>query len=405
MEKIMHDQKLSFDGYMRMEVLSDLSPGTSKIMTNDVVILCSKFYILDIISFKISKHTEFMTDGDNSWMEYDVNKSAAELFTLHAVCNELNDNAEYFIGCRMLRICMKYDQNIYDKELLAESHDQLGGMISQWNVDTNNDQEILLEVAEQYKAAMELDPDNDRYRYDYGDMLEEYTHFEAAKDQYLKAIELNSSNAAAMSRLAYCYSALGDEQNAMKYFKMAIDVDKNNAEYYIEFGNYYYKYVRNHEEARKYLAKAIELEPDKCEAYRMMGVVLRDGFKDYKESEKHYLKCLEIEALNYGANSSYGYLLYLMGHYEKAKEYVEIEIANMTRNIWVHFYHGLIFCALGDNDAATKSLYKAVGMTKTPMDHKDVLTTVVYTKKNDSINKEFYDRFKELVCEKFGDNE
>ena len=56
---------------------------------------------------------------------------------------------------------------------------------------------------------------------------------------------------------------------------------------------------------------------------------------------------------------SYGYLLYLMGEYQEALKYVEIDLEQVSRNRWNHYHVTLIPKALGDDDKSEKALLKS----------------------------------------------
>ena len=399
---ILNIQKLAFDGFMRTEILNDLSNQSLKIMTDDITTLCSKFYVLDIISLRDEQYTQLLEDetDDNSWMKNDINKTKAEIFTLWNLSAEFHNNQDWFIACKVLRICIKHTDQ--DKQYLALSHSILGSMIFAWNACTKNDKEIINEAAKEYEAAVALTPKDDSCRYDYGDFLEDCGRFNSAKNQFLKAIELNPSNKDAMIRVGYCYSALDDDENAYGYFKQAIEIDPDDPNPYIDFADYCYENLKDYEQAKKYLEQAIELKPDNCKAYHTMAVMIRDCVKDYQESEKYYMKCYELNPSYPAINSSYGYLLYLTGDYDKAMEYVEIEFKDGdTTNYWLYFYYGLINLTMDNVDVANEYVKKAVEFTRTYPQYRDVLLSVPVKKDNDNLNKEFYDTYLELVCTKF----
>ena len=164
----------------------------------------------------------------NDWMEDEENKDESDAFTLHCLSGDLYENDEWFIGYKILRMSLKYDD---DKGIVAQSHNLLGSMISQWNICTKKeiDPDIQIEVENEYKLAIILDPGYSQYRYDYGNFLEIYARFEQAKIQYLKAIDLDPGNTAAMIHLAVCCAELDDHHPAVKYFKDAIEEDPTAA--------------------------------------------------------------------------------------------------------------------------------------------------------------------------------
>ena len=88
----------------------------------------------------------------------------------------------------------------------------------------------------------------------------------------------------------------------------------------------------------------------------------RDFAKDFEKAEIYYLKALEIDHNTPAINGSYGYLLYLMGDYEKAMKYIEKELKINKRNKWAYFYHGLLNKIQGNDEIAEKELLRAISV-------------------------------------------
>ena len=126
-------------------------------------------------------------------------------------------------------------------------------------------------------------------------------------------------------------------------------------------------------------------------------MILRDYKKDYKESEKWYLKSLALSDKHF--NGSYGYLLYLMGEYDKAMGFVQKEL-KLTGNkyIWGYFYLGLLQRLGGDNEDSEVSLMKAVEVMKSKSLYARTLitNTIMRMISNDESNKTYYTKFLEL---------
>merc|ERR550525_460889 len=88
------------------------------------------------------------------------------------------------------------------------------------------------------------------------------------------------------------------------------------------------------QKAKSHYLKAIELEPTICDHRYWFATHLRDDYRNYEEAEKQYISCLELDPHDAGVHGSYGYLLYLMKDYEKAKLHLEIAVdANGQRVI------------------------------------------------------------------------
>ena len=121
--QIMHSRKLLFDGFMRIKILSNLSKDALKIMTKDVLNLCSKFYTIHIISIMEECKQELLRDDRNAWMVWEYNKDQADMFALSNLSDELIENEEYFPAYKILKMLLKYDN---DEECWTECHYDLG---------------------------------------------------------------------------------------------------------------------------------------------------------------------------------------------------------------------------------------------------------------------------------------
>ena len=62
-KQIVHDQKLLFHGFIRTEIINDLSRPFNKLLSRDVTNLCNKFYALDI-KLLMSAHLKIMLKDD-----------------------------------------------------------------------------------------------------------------------------------------------------------------------------------------------------------------------------------------------------------------------------------------------------------------------------------------------------
>ena len=114
--------------------------------------------------------------------------------------------------------------------------------------------------------------------------------------------------------------------------------------------------------AKVHYLKAIELEPTICDHHYWFATHLRDDYRDYEGAERHYLECLEMDSSDAGINGSYGYLLYLMKRFEKAKKHLAVALnqQGQTVSIWSFYYNSLVHRALGDGEEADRWMLEAV---------------------------------------------
>ena len=228
-------------------------------------------------------------------------------------------------------------------------HNELGLILGSWgNFCTTTD-----EALKAYERAIELDPAEPVYRYNYGECFRDTDKFESALAQFEMAMQLDADDPDYPRKCAECYKGMKDYDNAKEYFLKSIeleidDVSKSRA--YASFA-YFFVYVecKDVDSARSYFEKAIELDPKNGDAYFQCARMLRsNGAEFWKESEKYYMKAMEIiDVKESKINASYAYLLHTMGNDEKAKKYIEIQLKldeeYETYSHWTWFYYGLIW--------------------------------------------------------------
>ena len=324
-------QRISFDGFMRMEILNHLTDE----IPHDVIHLCSTFYVLNLKLLLMNK----------------PNKGEA-LISLALNCTY--KTKEYFIACIIFKLLIKS----YPTE--SSLYACLFNPLLLWGV--------LDEAEESIKKAIELETDQKRlmkYHHKYGFFFRAQKKYELALNQFMKSDEVNG-----ILNQAVCYNKLKD-------------VEKANTHY----------------------IKAIEMAPLNADVYGSYATFLRDTVKDYVEAERHYLKALEIDGTKSKTNSSYGYLLYLMGKYDEAMEYIEkgmeFDVKDENQSMWIHFYYGLVNKTLGNNEIAGKQLMKEVEVVERKAhDVNLVVDRLMDLKASDPLNTDYYERFLKLITGK-----
>ena len=398
----MYQQRTLFDGFIRIEILDYLSNDVCKLLCQDVIDLCNMFYELNIASLAQNEDQEK---------------------ALYSLAVECSDNNEYFIAYELSKVLSTYNPNNvnYVEELALVS--------SKWN--------LWNEAQPLYQKLIKLKPYDAVLRDVYGKQLFRNNQFQLALEQMTKATEIQpemAENEGYITACIVCYVKLRDFQNAKKYFMKAMEIEPTNYQHYYQYAKFLRTHVKDYEESEKYYLKALEIDPEQlrvnasyghllylkgeyekamkhfklelnlnvkikpmnCDSYYQYAKVLRDYVKNYAESERYYLKALEIDNGYFGVNASYGYLLYLMGEYEKALEYIRMELRLDVKDkgLWAHFYHGLVNRTIGNDDKEETELLKAVELVK----HKyDILESLKVIKESDPLNEDYYKRFEALL--------
>ena len=156
-------QQLLFEGYMRTQILNDLSEDASIIYSNDVTNLCNTFYFLHIESLLKECRSELLQNEENNGMN-------GEEHIIDELCFKFMANKEYFPAFKIYQILIKH--NIYELSP-GVYHHGLAVVLDSWNKETIRDDDTAKITMEEYETAIELLPDNDGIRYDYARYLQD----------------------------------------------------------------------------------------------------------------------------------------------------------------------------------------------------------------------------------------
>ena len=388
LDQIMHEQQLLFDGFMRTEILNQISNKLSNIVATDVINVCHQFFELNIFTLMNEIQIE---DRMASALGFDYKESAI----LEKLATKLYHKNEFFVGYKLLTFLLKQDKKYrasWTNTINSRLHNKLGCLLHRW---------LQLDAAKhEFMISMELLPDSCVYRYNFASILMEIGDHESALTEFQKVIQQQPSYSLAYPELGTCYGILHDFAKASECFMKAIEMEPNNARYHSEYGLFLCRSMEDFDNARIYLEKAIELDENESYAYYGLGGMYRDYFKDYEQAEKYFLKCIAIDdKLIRLINGEYAYLLHLMGERERSKMYIDIQMKMINQNIdqvrvWTYFYFGLI-----NREKRDECLIKAVEFTKS--EYTQVIARMRVQRKNDKINDEYYEKFQELLQNKF----
>ena len=414
-----YQQRLLFDGFIRIEILIHLTNDDHKIVPQEVINLCNKFYELDIKTLSQSTNQGLLKlmhkcdKNKESFIAFEIARSLTTSYPkkdlYHAsyalILSHWNvlDEAEIEYQ-KAIELDPDYPQHQHNYGVFFMKLKKYESALLQFeNVNTAQSmlqQSICYDKLKDFDnakkcciKAMELEPNNTRYRYQYGMFLVKHKMHKEALEQFSKVMKVKPNDAASALKCAQCWKELNNIENAHKCFLAAIEIDGGKNQKYC---NYYARFLGqdmgDFDNAKIYFMKAIEIEPMNGMTYYRYAAMLRDYARDYVEAEKYYLKALEMEN-DYRLHASYGYLLYLMGDYEKAMKYVK-EGLKMNDNKWVHVYYGLLNKVQGNDKVAEEELLKAVELVK---DKEEAMKCVKIMKEADVLNVDYYQRFETLI--------
>ena len=175
--------------------------------------------------------------------------------------------------------------------------------------------------------------------------------------------------------LAYAFSFTTDPKDleaGISYANQAISLNSNAGNYYItKAGLLFLK--KNYVEMNTAIDKAVELTPNNVSVLGQGGYLtiwggkctidqFRDKNGSYESGEcqwqkgyKLSTKALELDKSNVTTEKIYGLtgLYYLWGDYKKALQ--TIQLVPLPNFVWYHWWLGLIYDAMGDEESAFKS--------------------------------------------------
>lgn len=188
---------------------------------------------------------------------------------------------------------------------------------------TENDSELKKEAFDLNKILIKTHPSEAKAYTIYADFLYREKKVESAKENYLKAIELDSSKFAIWSQVLLIDAELQNYDDLLAHSKPAIDLFPNQPMFYFFYGVANMQ-KKNYQEAADYFVLGKDFVLDNPPLLAQFYANLGDSYyqlKQHKESDEAYEKALEIEPRNIFVLNNYGYYLSLREeHLERAEE-------------------------------------------------------------------------------------
>lgn len=176
-----------------------------------------------------------------------------------------------------------------DQDQSATSHNYLA--------DALEEKGLYAEAEEEYKAAIEKDPNHYQSYNDLGYLYEVLGRVNESVAMYRKALEINPEYDIAMSNLGMFWYSEGNYDEAIRLFKMAIRIAPDNYITYNNLGFAYYK-KGDLDRAAVEFNNSITINPEFPNAYFGMGLVYM-AKEEYKGATFQLEKTVELDPYNY----------------------------------------------------------------------------------------------------------
>ena len=151
----------------------------------------------------------------------------------------------------------------------------------------------------------------------YGSILQDLGQLEEAEKYFRKAIELQPDFAEFHCNLGSLLRDLGQLKEAEKYFRKAIKFKPDLIEAHFTLGNIL-KDLNKLQDAEISWRKVIELQPNFPDAHSNLAIIYKDLGK-LQDSEKYFRKAIELQPSSAVAYSNLGILLKDLGKSEEAE--------------------------------------------------------------------------------------
>lgn len=152
----------------------------------------------------------------------------------------------------------------------------------------------------------------------WGNSLIELKNFKHAKEKYLESIKINEKRHVAWIGLALCEDTLGNRNSAIKCYKRALVIDRNDQFAAFSLGYLYFE-IRNYLHAEKYYRLASTLDPNQDQTFHNWGLSLTQLNK-MEESVFAYRRAISINNKNYSAYLNYALSLSFLKRYKEADQ-------------------------------------------------------------------------------------
>lgn len=276
--------------------------------------------------------------------------------------------------------------------------------------DSEKKPELKQDAYDLSRLLIKTHPDDAKSYTIYADFLYRDKKNDGAKENYLKAIELDSSKFAIWSQVVFIESDMQDFDGMLKHSKMALDLFPNQAlfyffygvaniqkkqyqeavdylsigkdfvvknppllaQFYANLGDGYYR-LKDHINSDKCYEKALDIEPNNIYVLNNYSYYLSLRGDNLDRAEKLSAKANEIEPNQPNYEDTYAWILYKQGKYVAAKEWLEKALENGGKSNAVIVEHlGDVHAKLGNIDKALElwKQAKTIGETSEFIDKK-----------------------------------
>jgi tetratricopeptide (TPR) repeat protein len=181
-----------------------------------------------------------------------------------------------------------------------------------------NDRGRTEEAIENFRRAIQINPNNSESLDDLGVALADKGRFEEAIENYRKAIQINPNNPEAPNNLGIALAAQGRFDEAIKNYYKAIQLNPNSFKALSNLGIALAAKGRFDEAIENY-RQAIQLNPNSFEAPNNLGLALAAKGR-FDEAIENYRQAIQLNPNSFEALDNLGIALAAKGRFDEAIE-------------------------------------------------------------------------------------
>lgn len=167
-------------------------------------------------------------------------------------------------------------------------------------------------------------------------------------------------------KMGYVYQDMKDYAQAIKAYKMSLDLDKDNYEVFYNLGNTYEESGQLQEALDAY-KKVVALRPQFADVYLNMGIAYNQlGL--YADAEKSFLKAAEVPAKKADAFFNLGYVYEVQGKKDQALEAYGKAVVADPNHAEAYYNMGNVYVALEKLDQALESYKRTLAIKPQHLD-------------------------------------
>lgn len=214
------------------------------------------------------------------------------------------------------------------------------------------------------RLALSPDPNeqNPMYRedihYHIGAQLMKLGELDEAKNEFLRALEINPKDPRVLNDLGLIYRQKNDLDKAEQYFKLAIEAKNNFSLPFINLVELYL--IQNRfDESKTLLENSIKENPENVELSYNLAYVYH-YFNYLSEAEKYYQKVLNLEPKHPSALNNIGVLYLTIGNIKSSDFYLKLCIDKNPHFTLAFLNYGDLLFQLGRYDESIFYYYKGL---------------------------------------------